>query len=421
MKQFQIIIAALIVAASILTAAVWLRQAPDAPDGAGMVSHSHDEGEEEAETGPHGGRLLRDGAVAVEVSIVENGHPPEMRLFAYRDEVPLDPGEFSASVELDRLGGRRDTLAFMPENDYLRSDGSVREPHSFDVRLTASIAGREHRWSYESHEGRTQISSRAAEASGIRVERTGPATIVESVELTGTVQTDPGRVSMVRPRFAGIVTEVRNTIGDRVSAGDRLATIETNESLRSVPVAAPIDGLVIDRDIQTGQVAGEDPLFVIADLSEIWIQLDVFGSQMASIRIGQDVEIRTLDGFDLTGTVDWIAPFVAHGSQSTRARIRVPNPEYRLRPGQFVQASVIADRFDVPLAVRRTALQTFREFDVVFAQVGDTYEVRMLELGRMDDSYAEVLAGLEAGEIYVTDNSYLIKADIEKAGASHDH
>jgi cobalt-zinc-cadmium efflux system membrane fusion protein len=421
MKQFQIIIAALIVAASILTAAVWLRQAPDAPDGAGMVSHSHDEGEEEAETGPHGGRLLRDGAVAVEVSIVENGHPPEMRLFAYRDEVPLDPGEFSASVELDRLGGRRDTLAFMPENDYLRSDGSVREPHSFDVRLTASIAGREHRWSYESHEGRTQISSRAAEASGIRVERTGPATIVESVELTGTVQTDPGRVSMVRPRFAGIVTEVRNTIGDRVSAGDRLATIETNESLRSVPVAAPIDGLVIDRDIQTGQVAGEDPLFVIADLSEIWIQLDVFGSQMASIRIGQDVEIRTLDGFDLTGTVDWIAPLVAHGSQSTRARIRVPNPEYRLRPGQFVQASVIADRFDVPLAVRRTALQTFREFDVVFAQVGDTYEVRMLELGRMDDSYAEVLAGLEAGEIYVTDNSYLIKADIEKAGASHDH
>jgi len=66
-------------------------------------------------------------------------------------------------------------------------------------------------------------------------------------------------------------------------------------------------------------------------------------------------------------------------------------------------------------------LQGFRDFDVVYAKVGDTYEVRMLELGRNDDNYVEVLGGLSAGEVYVTDNSYLVKADIEKSGASHDH
>lgn len=75
----------------------------------------------------------------------------------------------------------------------------------------------------------------------------------------------------------------------------------------------------------------------------------------------------------------------------------------------------------VALAVRRSGLQGFRDSTVVFAQVGDTYEVRMLELGRQDGTWVEVLSGLAPGERYVIANSYLIKADIEKSGASHEH
>jgi cobalt-zinc-cadmium efflux system membrane fusion protein len=73
------------------------------------------------------------------------------------------------------------------------------------------------------------------------------------------------------------------------------------------------------------------------------------------------------------------------------------------------------------MAVRNVALQQFRDFRVVFVQVGDTYEVRMLELGRRDREITEVLGGLAPGEHYVTDNSFLVKADVEKSGASHDH
>ena len=75
----------------------------------------------------------------------------------------------------------------------------------------------------------------------------------------------------------------------------------------------------------------------------------------------------------------------------------------------------------VPLAVRQSAIQGFRDFKVVYARIGDTYEVRMLDLGRQNSEWAEVLGGLEPGTEYVTDNSYLVKADIEKSGASHDH
>jgi cobalt-zinc-cadmium efflux system membrane fusion protein len=90
-------------------------------------------------------------------------------------------------------------------------------------------------------------------------------------------------------------------------------------------------------------------------------------------------------------------------------------------PGQFVEGRVTVATTPVDLAVPLASLQRFRGFDVVFAQFGETYEVRMLTLGRRDANSVEVLAGLEPGTTYVTENSYLIKADIEKAGASHDH
>ena len=103
------------------------------------------------------------------------------------------------------------------------------------------------------------------------------------------------------------------------------------------------------------------------------------------------------------------------------ARVALQDPERRWAPGLFVQGDVQVAAERVPLAVRKSGLQSFRDFTVVFAQVGDTYEVRMLELGRQDDTWIEVLGGLKPGTVYVAENSYLIKADIEKSGASHDH
>ena len=99
----------------------------------------------------------------------------------------------------------------------------------------------------------------------------------------------------------------------------------------------------------------------------------------------------------------------------------LPNPEGRLVPGTFVTAEITIGEHEVPLAVRREGLQTFRDFTVVYAQVGDQYEVRMLELGREAGEWVAVLAGIEPGTRYVTAKSYVIKADIEKSGASHDH
>ena len=105
--------------------------------------------------------------------------------------------------------------------------------------------------------------------------------------------------------------------------------------------------------------------------------------------------------------------------QSVVARVTLEGAQ--LPPGTFVTAQVKVGEYDVPLAVNRIGLQTFRDGPVVYARVGDVYEVRMLEIGREAGEWLEVLGGLELGTEYVTTNSHLIKADIEKSGATHDH
>jgi cobalt-zinc-cadmium efflux system membrane fusion protein len=99
----------------------------------------------------------------------------------------------------------------------------------------------------------------------------------------------------------------------------------------------------------------------------------------------------------------------------------VPNPKGELRPGLFVSGDVVFEEADVPVAVKASGLQTFRDWDVVFIRVGKLFEAVPIELGRRDAEWIEVKSGLPAGSLYAADNSFIIKADVMKSGATHDH
>jgi membrane fusion protein, heavy metal efflux system len=191
-------------------------------------------------------------------------------------------------------------------------------------------------------------------------------------------------------------------------------------------VTAPIAGVVIERHANAGETAGSEPLFVIADYDRLWAELSLFPRDLARVKAGQAVQVEAVDGgVQGEGRVVRVAPagLGAHGAPSGVyvARAEIDNAGGQWTPGLFVKGVVRIGEAQVPLAVKRSGLQAFRDFTVVFAQVGETYEVRMLELGRQDETWVEVLGGLEPGTSYVAENSYLIKADIEKSGASHDH
>jgi cobalt-zinc-cadmium efflux system membrane fusion protein len=266
------------------------------------------------------------------------------------------------------------------------------------------------------------IPAAVAAATGVKTAIAGPATIRDRVHLMGTVAVDENRLARVRARFAGPVREVRAGLGETVSAGQVLAIVESNESLKTYAVTAPIAGVVTARNTNAGDVAGEAALFEIADLSQVWIDLHAFGVSAEKLKPGQAVSVRSAFGELRAGAkLDRVLPIAAADSQSVIARLRLPNPDGAWRPGLAVSADVVVDTRDVPLAVQVAGLQRFRDSAVVFAQVDDTYEVRMLELGARDDAAVEVLEGLAPGTRYVTEQSFLIKADIEKSGASHDH
>lgn len=391
--------------------------------------HPHADGGEDAHAeteevakGPNGGRWLEQDGFALEVVIFETGVPPEFHLYAYQDGQPLAAQQVQARIELHRLGDGVDEFRFSPAGDHLKGDGVVTEPHSFDVKVRASFNGRDYAWDYASHEGRTTIDPQVAKAAGIRVEPVGPGEVRVTETLRGRIVPAPGAVRSVRARFPGLVKQVFAEVGDVVEAGQRLAVIESDESLRSYTLKAPIAGVVTARHRHAGDPVAAEPLFDLRQPGAVVAELQVHAGQRGRVRVGQSVQLRaTGHEGELSGRVQAMLPVLDAASQSQLARVSLSADAAGWLPGSFVTASVVVDTIQAPLVVRERALQAFRDFTVVYAQVGDTYEVRMLELGARDGEFVEVLGGIHPGTRYVVDNSYLIKADVEKSGASHDH
>ncbi|MET0272260.1 MAG: HlyD family efflux transporter periplasmic adaptor subunit [Phenylobacterium sp.] len=377
----------------------------------------------EFERGPHGGRLLRDGDFALEVTIFEAGVPPEFHVYAYRDDKPVKPGEVTLAVELTRLGGRVDRFAFTPQGEVLRGAGVVREPHSFDVKVRATEGGQAHQWAYASYEGRTTITPEAAQAGGVKTEVAGPVVVAELVDMAGRIEITPEGQGKVRAWYPGRVMALSAELGQRVRKGQVLARVESSHSLQTYSIPAPLAGVVIAKNTNVGDVTGDDPLFVIADPTKLHAEFFVYPRDAERVRAGQRVEVRTLSGDTrVVAPVEAIVPVADVASQTLMAHVHLPpGASEAFRPGMGVEGSFQIATRPVPLAVRTKALQRFRDFTVVFAKVGNAYEVRMLELGRRTPEWTEVLGGLEPGTEYVTDGAFLIRADIEKSGASHDH
>lgn len=390
--------------------------------GAEKPAESEAKAASEYEKGPHNGRMLRDGDFAIEVTIFEDGQPPQYRLYPTRGDKPVDPATVNMAVTLTRLGGQIDRFAFKPEKDFLAGQGVVMEPHSFDVEVVAVENGKRHVWKFANPEGRTKIPLATAKEGGIEIETVGPATISETREVQGIVELATTARSEVRAQFPGRVVQVTKAVGDHVSKGQLLARIESSESLQIYPVYAPVSGVIAERTANVGNVTYDLPLYVITDPGQTTVVFNIFPRDLATIRPGQKVVIETLDGQPVAETaLSGYLPAGNAAAGTALVRAQLPNRDGRWRPGMALQGRVTVSAVSVPLAVRTEALQRFRDFTVVFANFGDDYEVRMLELGRKTPEWTEVLSGIKPGTRYAAKGAFLIRADIEKSGASHDH
>ncbi len=273
----------------------------------------------------------------------------------------------------------------------------------------------------EAQSDSTEISKEAANAANIRTETAGGATIAQSIILSGRITLNQNTTAQVKARFPGIVRDVKKGQGETVSVGDVLAMVESNDSLQVYPVEAPINGVILARNTNIGDVAGEAPLFTIANVSDVWAEFHVFPRDIDRIKNGQIVRVTSFEG-QHTGEapITVVSPIAEASSQTIVARVTLPNPEGLWHSGMTVRGDVAVKEKHVPLAVKTSAIQHMEGKNVVFVQSGDHYAMRPITTGLSDQEWTEVREGLQPGETYVSGNSFLIKADIGKAGAEHE-
>ena len=194
-------------------------------------------------------------------------------------------------------------------------------------------------------------------------------------------------------------------------------------NLTRYEIRAPIDGVVVEKHLSLGEAVKEDAnIFIIADLSTVWAEMTIYAKDLNTVKVGQKASVKaTAFESQSSGTVSYVGSLIGEQTRTAKARVVLPNPKGIWRPGLPVNIEVVADEVEVPVAVSAEAIQSVRDWTVVFGRYGDNLEARPVQLGRSDGKFTEVVSGLNAGEQYAAQNSFLIKADLGKSGASHDH
>ena len=190
-------------------------------------------------------------------------------------------------------------------------------------------------------------------------------------------------------------------------------------------IRAPFTGTVIYQHITQGEVLKDDSeAFIVADLRSVWVLLTAYQKDLPFLRVGQPVHIQSSQGGpETTGTVDYISPIINEALRTASIRVELSNPDGQWRPGSFVTATIDIEGVEVPLLVPRSAIQMMEDHSVVFVETDEGFVPQPVEVGRTNPTHAEILDGLEAGQPYVAQGAFILKAQLAKGafGDGHAH
>jgi len=290
--------------------------------------------------------------------------------------------------------------------------------------------GEESHAGHDDHEeeGIIEVSPEAMKLAGVTMARVRRDRIGKTIDLPGEVGFDEDRLVYVTPRFAGIAREARYRVGEYVNDGDVVAVIESNESLSPYSIKASISGWIIKRDVTPGEfVTEEHSIYIIADLSKVWVNLAVYPKDADRIRPGLTAHINAIGSKkQAEGIIDYVTPILDVDTRSMTARVVLPNPNNAWRPGTFVRARVVADPGEEGLVVEKSAVQVFDEEQVVFVADGPgRFKPVEVKTGDSNSHYIRILSGLELGTEYVSAGAFELKAKIVTSSlgghAGHGH
>ena len=225
--------------------------------------------------------------------------------------------------------------------------------------------------------------------------------------------------SLARVRF-DIARQKLLALG--VSEGEITALpTEPEGLLRRQTVRAPLAGRIVERKVDLGSAVGRDnletELFVIADLSRVWIELAVSPSDLPAVKEGQTVAITARPDRRAEGAIVFISPMLDKDSRAARVVAEIDNADGNWRPGSFITAAIAVATQAVEVAVPNAAVQAVGTEKFVFVRAAEGFEKRMVVTGRADTRVTEIVSGLKPGEVVAASNTYVLKAEALKRQA----
>lgn len=187
-------------------------------------------------------------------------------------------------------------------------------------------------------------------------------------------------------------------------------------------IKAPFAGTVIEKHITLGEVVNPDTSsFVLADLSNVWIDATVYPQDIPHVIVGRSVIVSAAGVDTHRGEITYVSPKVDEGTRTGMARVVVPNADGHWRPGMFVRADLVVSEENARIVVPDSAIQTIENQPIVFVEEHGGFEKRPIVIGRKSGTHCEILSGLNAGERYAMTGTFILKAELGKAGAEHVH
>ncbi|MEK7486810.1 MAG: efflux RND transporter periplasmic adaptor subunit, partial [Planctomycetota bacterium] len=198
---------------------------------------------------------------------------------------------------------------------------------------------------------------------------------------------------------------------------------ESYEKLSKIELLAPMAGTIIEKHLTQGEILQEESVpFVIANLDQVWVKLNIYQKDLPKIALHQKVQIKSdLASLQAEGKIARLSALVKEETRTVTAYIPLDSLERQWKPGMFISAQIILQEDSCPIVVSTEALQTLENNTVIFVFSNDKFEMRSVEIGKSDGNWIEIKSGISVGEEYAAKNSFILKADIKKAEAEHQH
>ncbi|MDX3772753.1 efflux RND transporter periplasmic adaptor subunit [Chromatiaceae bacterium AAb-1] len=297
--------------------------------------------------------------------------------------------------------------------------GYSHTPHN-DKKTAASSHQHEHDEHEDEHD-EVSISEQMQQKNGIETAVAASGVLQKITPLFGIISIIPQQQFRIQAPYPGIVQQMQVSVGDTVSRGQEVATVRNNSTLQIYSITAPAAGIVTGQPLNAGDLAADTPLLEISNLSQVWAEMSAFPDDLFRLKTGNSLTVRDLHrNIHAQSSLSYISPLMT-GGHIARVRAVLSNDNGHWRPGMHIAADIITAEEPVAVRIPKTALQQIDEQQVVFIRSGNTFMPQQVQLGRQDNHYVEVLSGLHAGDEYVAVNSFIIKADLLKSGAGHEH